>query len=621
VTVNAGKDESASMKKQLIFNPRTWDLKEFEDLARQAKDAGFTHIVISELAERTDFQGEDKDSPWCEWSAILPSVFKHYTPKGMEEAYPQDFVQRQMAFMKAKHKIVEKLDMRAAYYGTEPHWLNERVYRKHPQWRGSRADNSLRTTGMYFAPNTDHPEVREMYRTAIREIVKACPRLDFFFFNTNDSGGFYPWDKRLFSGPNGPTGYEGRDMGKRVAEFLKYLRQGALDAGVDAKVFTNVYGWFNDDETHLVLRSLEPGIGVANGAAPEPYTAECSLLGCGGWGGCGYFPAPLIEKYPTPSEVVAGVASVKTHPSLRFVTGGNATEYFQAFKALMDMPPAVTPRLKLEALYRIASAVYAPDVADELVEAWQIMEKAQTMTSTAMVPLFDVVALRWLTRPLVAHQELLSDEEKAYWVPYIYQSQASQPDTWLDYVNGCGYRIVDNWEEAGRVCCAIDGIERTLGAAAAKLETAAQKTADREVAARIQVDALRVRVQRCLVLTCRHYVQMGTLIYLRDAQNAAAPKTTTTGGDKPSMPKGDLGSHGLWYMHRAMRWELDNTYDLIDLLKKSPVRLFFTAPHPSFTGPLLLEPNVLESLEKKVDIMLRHWRDAEIGYYRPTLGG
>jgi hypothetical protein len=51
------------------------------------------------------------------------------------------------------------------------------------------------------------------------------------------------------------------------------------------------------------------------------------------------------------------------------------------------------------------------------------------------------------------------------------------------------------------------------------------------------------------------------------------------------------------------------------------VRLFFTAPHPSFTGPLLMEENILENLEKKVEIMLRHWRDAEIGYYRPTLGG
>jgi hypothetical protein len=229
--------------------------------------------------------------------------------------------------------------------------------------------------------------------------------------------------------------------------------------------------------------------------------------------------------------------------------------------------------------------------------------------------------MRWLTRPLVAHQELLTEEEKAYWVPYLYQSQPSQPDTWLDYVNTSGYRIVATWDEAGKVCCAIDGIEATLAAAASKLQEAAKKTADKQAAARLEADVFRVRAERCVTLSCRHYLQMQTLIYLRDAENAAAPKTSSTGGDVPAMPKGNLGSQGLWYMHRTLRWELDNTYELIELMKRSPVRLFFTAPHPSFTGPLLMEENILENLEKKVEIMLRHWRDAEIGYYRPTLGG
>ena len=136
-------------QKQLAFSPRTHDLAEFEALSAAAKSAGFTHIVVSELAERTDYRGEDRDSPWCEWSAVIPSIFKHITPSGLEDAYPPDFVQRQMDFMKAKYRIAEKLDMRAAYYGLEPHWLHEGVFRKHPQWRGSRTDNSLRTTGMY----------------------------------------------------------------------------------------------------------------------------------------------------------------------------------------------------------------------------------------------------------------------------------------------------------------------------------------------------------------------------------------------------------------------------------------------------------------------------------------
>ena len=210
--------------KLIAYSPRTRDLKEFERLARKAKDAGFTHLVISELADRTDLRGEDKDSPWCDWSTILPSIFKHHLPKGMEDAFPAAFVKRQMSFMKAKHAIAKRLGMRAAYYGVEPLWLSDRVYRKHPQWRGSRADNCLRTTGMYFAPNTDHPEVRDAYRKAVSAILKQCPLLDMFYFVTNDSGAFFPWDGRLFVNPNGPTGSTPRTDSRRTS-FIAFFRR------------------------------------------------------------------------------------------------------------------------------------------------------------------------------------------------------------------------------------------------------------------------------------------------------------------------------------------------------------------------------------------------------------
>ena len=136
--------KESSPAKKLCFSPRTNDLKEFEALARQARAAGFTHLVISDLAEKATFWGAEKDSPWTEWGAVHASVFKHVTVPGMEDAYPADWVKRQMAFMKAKHRIAEKLGMRAAYFGLEPHFFPEPVYEKHPQWRGSRADNSLR---------------------------------------------------------------------------------------------------------------------------------------------------------------------------------------------------------------------------------------------------------------------------------------------------------------------------------------------------------------------------------------------------------------------------------------------------------------------------------------------
>jgi hypothetical protein len=95
----------------------------------------------------------------------------------------------------------------------------------------------------------------------------------------------------------------------------------------------------------------------------------------------------------------------------------------------------------------------------------------------------------------------------------------------------------------------------------------------------------------------------------------------STNPPRPDLPKGSMGDSALFFMHRAMRWELDNTNELIELVKKSPVPLFFTAPNPTFNCSLFLEKEFLENLQKKVDIMLKYWRTAEIGFFRPTLGG
>ncbi|MCE9614292.1 MAG: hypothetical protein K8T26_08450 [Lentisphaerae bacterium] len=607
----------ASLKgKELAFLPRTHDLKEFEAIGRAAKAAGFTHLFVSDLAERTDFRGEEVDSPWCEWSAVLPSLFKHVTPPGLEDAYPARNVKAQFDFLKAKYAICKKLGMRAAYYGTEPHWLNERVYAKHPGWRGSRADNSLRATGLYYSPNTDHPEVRAAYRAGMRMLCKACPGLDLFTFNTNDSGGFYPWDKRLFSGVNGPTGTQGKDMGLRVTEFLLDMRAGALDAGVDAHVFTNVYHWFNDDETHLVLRSLKPGIGV-NGICPGEHQAECSLLGSGG---STYFVGPTLNKDNAVLDGLRGALNVKAGKARRYMGGGNSLDYFKAFTFGLTCEAPAHQRGWLELYHQLAVDMYGPEAADHVVDGWQTRDRAHTQAGAVGMP--DAhTRLRWLTRPLVAHQELLMEDELSYWAPFAYYSRKAQPDKFLDYLNCSGYNMVENWAQASTICCGIDGVEGTLKAAAGHFQTAAAKAPNAKVRRALELEATRILVERSMALTVRHVLQVGTLIYLRDAANRTEPRVDSTRSNRPVMPKGDFGDEGLWYMQRALRWELDNIAELIPLLENAPEPIFFTAPHPSFEGPLILGGDVLAQVKRKQAIMIKHWRDVEIGYYKPTYGG
>lgn len=626
------KASKATLQKQpyeqLIFAPRTHDLKEFEELGRAAKDAGFTHLYVSQLSERTNCRGDEIDSPWCEWSLVLPSIFKHVTPAGLEDAFDAGFVKRQMDWMKRKHAVCEKLGLRAAYFGCEPHWLSERVYAKRPEWRGARCDNALRSIGMFFAPNSEHPEVREAYRAGVAAIVRACPLIDTISLATNDSGAGFVWSQKLYVNPNGPTGFEGRDMGHMVAGFLETLRQGASDGGADdPRVFID--NWFSPDEKKLVARSMKPGIGI-NGILPAAEVErvnECSLANAGVWSAGGNVNMDsYIRSYPCPQGVIDAADAIRSGRVARWHTGGCSPEYFKAFKIAMGLPPAKTPVEKVQAWVALAEGLYGREVANDVVAAWQLLDRADTIAGAACVDAFGgPVMLRWLVRPLVAHQELLAEDEKAYWTKRIYQSQKSQPEAWLDYTNFTGARDPDNWWDATRTALGVDQVEGTLAEAAALLKAASAKAATPEAARALLMDHYRVRARRSLFLTVRHVVHVATLIILRDQQNARLTELGEVRGstkpERPDMPIGNGGSHGLFYLHRALRWELDNVNELIKILNESPESIFFTAPDEAREGSLVIGPNLRADLERKRQIMLTHWREAERGYYRPTLGG
>ncbi len=611
--------------RRLVHSCRTLDLKDFEAQARLAKAAGMTHMDISWLRELTDFQGDDAHSPWCQWSMVSPSVFKFATPPGLEEAYPADFVTRQMEWLKAKHAICQKLGLRAAFYGNEPHWLSERVYARHPEWRGSRCDNSLRTTGMHFAPNMDHPEVLEAYRTAVRMIAAACPLIDTWFFMDNDSGSGFTWGGRLYVNPNGPIGGDKVDMGQRTLKFVRAMREGAIAGGNADPQFYQL-GWCTPDEERLIKKACEPGIGMYQKLPENPALhAEGALMWGGTWGGHSSW-WPLMQDYPTPFSVITGAAIMRTSSARNFWTYGDSHRFYPALTAALAEPVPTCERERLQVAARIAAALFAEDCVDPVVDAWVSMDKAEAIANAPGLEVrHGLDHLRWLTRPLVAHQDLLSEDEMAYWAPYLYQSQKADPDSWLDYVNHSGYPVAANFDVATCGCLALMQAMGLLAQAAAKLEAARNMTQSATAREALQLDIYRVKAWRCGFFSMHNNLQMGTLIKVRDAFNrklaAQGEPPTVTSPERPDWPCGNRGSNGLFYMHRAMRWELDNMTELIGLLEACPVPLYTLAPRPEMECSFLFNPDLANQLKRKREIMLKHWREAERGWYRPTLGG
>lgn len=607
---------------QLIYNPGPCDLDTFESLGLQARDAGFTHLLISELTEPSDYRGDDEDSPWCVWSSRNASVFKFVTPPGLEGNFGEGFVERQMAAMKARHDIAEKLGLKAAWHGVEPHWLSERVYEKLPHWRGARCENSLRSTGLFFAPNIDHPEVQDAYRFAVREMLKQCPLLETLSFLANDSGSGVPYAQRLYVNVNGPTDTIGIGMGDRVTKFMKVLREGAAEAGCDMNVYCTVHDRFVPFEAEAIIAKMEPGIGLFGRNPREDLVADGSLMRLGTWGD---LSDCFFKDFPNPFAVVGAATQIKSSPARRFVVNGGSRDLFAAFKTAMAAPNPNGERERLDVAAKVIASVYAEDVADEILDASCIMERARVLErAVPKAYLVGPLMLRWLTRPLVPHQELLTEDERAYWEPYIYQSFRSQPHSYLDYLNVTGQPIASTWDHATLLCCTVDGIESLWRSSAACLEQARDKTADDTARQKIQNDIYRIRARRSAILTYRHFLQMGTLIYERDKARPEGFNKEAIGevtNETPAMPLGSSGSNALWYMYRSMRWELDNVNELIGIMEESPVPVFELKSDRTHADALRLEPELLENLRRKAKIMLKYWRSAERGYYLPTKGG
>jgi hypothetical protein len=270
-------------------------------------------------------------------------------------------------------------------------------------------------------------------------------------------------------------------------------------------------------------------------------------------------------------------------------------------------------------MFALAEELYGEETVDEVVEAWNQIFLANKIINLAALKInwgiFMISTLRWLVRPLVAHPERLSPEEENYWLPYLYQSEMSQREVYKDYTAFTGSPMIKSWDHATIVSCAIDDAVDHLDKVISLFELARSKAANENIKNDLLVEELLAKVERCFILSVRHTVQVAALIDERD-------KVARTGScDLTENPTSEEGSAGLYYMYRALRWELDNINNLIKILKEAPVPLIRTVTDKKLESTFIYGPDLIQNLEKKVKIMLKHWRDAEDGYYRPTIGG
>lgn len=615
------------------------NLSEFEHFVKLATEVGISHVSISGLSQRTDYGGEDKDSRWCEWSVYSSSILKHSNLPEMGSIFPEKFIKTEIEFLKEKHKIVRKYGLKAAYIGTEPHWLPEKIFQKHPSWRGPRVDNPMRTRRAFFAPCVDNPEVLNLYRRAVKEIVKAAPLIDTFVFHTNDAGGGFCWAKPLYNNPNGPSLCRGKDMGKRVVGFLRTIRQGAGDAGGKADVFLEAV--FFQEELGLIRSLLEPGMGffteVISAAQPGKQFLISALVGDPQQfdivsmeqlgkeffifsldiGGYGFWP---LDGFFTPVALLEKLERLRKVGAENVLFGGAGDSATFSFSPRSDISYSIikefqrndsqTELARLNILKKVAIEAFGTEVVDEVVEAWYRLSKAQIAEDSVNLSLEIMVGPvmnRWLVRPLVPFPEELTDDERGYWQDFVYQNEEGL----TDLLNNLTVKIIKTYYHAVSLSAGADKAIAYYQEAIELLESAKSQVKSANAKKELELLIWKIKARICVIKNYQHTITFQTLIYER--QRSGEPVR-----EVPSWAK---GSRGLTLMYELMRKEIENCYQLIEILKKAPEPIFNLAQDSSWEGTFYFGADLVKQIEKKIKIIQKHWRDPDRLFLRPILGG
>ena len=587
--------------KTVIFGRHAESLADFESFARQAKQSGATHVVLTaEDLPWAMWQMDTPGDPYPAWAMSNVGLLKVSPPDALKPFLPQDYADTVIGILRSRCAVLRRLGLKAAFTTFEPQMLPERVYEAHPLWRGPQVDHPLRSRVPRFAPSIDNPEVLGLYRESIKTLLTACPEIEILSLHTNDSGSGMSWSGGLYQGPNGSSLTRDRKMYERYRDFFGALQAGASDARpgtleIDAE-------WVRESAPELVAGRLGKGMAVANleGPTATAYKAEVGFL-------LDYFyPFYPAQGIPLPVRYLEELerASKSTAPRLFYLIGDrfDSDLYLQIYDAFARKP-AHDDVSRMQLLHSIAAGRVGEGGASALVDAWLALDRVQRdadiLNFGGTVFYIGSVHQRWLTRPFVPFPEELTAEETQYYRKFQFQARS---------------------EERARDLGDLQGTRQYqgLGGAAVSKNLFARMVVDLERArgdirgittvggagVRAQLDLLDVRLQvfEILVENCRDAIEFQYL--LESARDGRLRRPVEFQEHLTDIPE--------WRAIKDVaRREMDNASVLAGLLQSQKAPLIDVSKTSGEENIRVLGPDLIEQLRKKVKIMIAHWEDYE----------
>jgi hypothetical protein len=576
------------------------DLTEFRQLVKQAsrlKPFGRVEVNIGTLADKGFYEIPAGNNFWYEYASYNPTPYKYFPDPLIAPFIPADFVRKNKELLLAKAKILRESGLEAAFWCYEPNFIPEPFFEAHPEFRGPRVDHPRRNNQPAFAPCMDLPESRAMTTRMVAELLRNVPEIHTFFFKTNDAGSGICWSDWQYTGPNGPAACKDQPMGERVAGLMQSFLDGGVKAGKEISIYLTG-SMFSDAEKEDILNHLPPDCHFQTNASDEVRALGSEIVSQYPVRGL-FDPVYLIREINRLDESDAGAVFVSFRSS--YDRGYDLPAVMDKqigllVKHLENKSQQTKPDEKAE-LSALCTEWAGERDAQKLFDAFEILaqaKKSKQDKAPGISGIYWGVSARHITRPLVFDPRRLSPEEEITFLPHVFNASADEAR--LDYTDIHGAHIT---LEQG----AMDEYLQLLRKAANVLSTIGTDVPESQF---ITGMTRALRIQTCIMQSCSNF---GEAQMIRD-RNAARLDSVVHRPDKNPTWEGDTD---LRLFNRVMRNELDNTQELISLLKDGGMEYICHAADPGYEDTFLLGPGLIDQLVVKRNIMLTHWTDIE-GY-------
>jgi len=582
--------------KRVTFTFTSENLKEFEQKVKRSAELGATHITISQIEKSRWQWDQDLTDPYPNWGMLVTALFKIIVPKELNKWLPTDYADRNLALIKARSEILKKYGLKGSFHMKEPCYLPEEVFRAHPQWRGPRCDHPRRAKNYYYSPCIDREDILEMYTSAMTKLCSEV-EIEYFHIFTNDSGGGLCWSTGLYTGKNGPQWCRNIPMDKRVGKFLKALKKGTDNAGIDAWIEINSNIGIKEPEHEMdAMWSSLPDYQAVNkkSNSGKPLAAELFL----NW----EYTIQPVKNIARPFEFLEAYENVYQSDlpaALLTIDDSDFNEHYTLMDKYNSTPiKGLAARTLL--VRETAAEIVGDENADELVSAWSKTEKGILhYLDTGLEGLISCcINQRWINRPFVLFPNELTSDEKDYYRKF--QFQANSEDHANDLLDIQNSSFIRGYSGVFLASATLRKAISLFDEASSIISKIICKSPD-QVQIKLKLAADRLELLSCFMKNAMNAIKFQHIIDTTDYER-----------DPEISPEWPLDAEkNLLLFEEITRAEIDNTNHIINLIKGRENTMMSIAPSHALEDIFLLSPKLVSQLKTKTETMLNHMLDGK----------